>query len=513
MIGRNILQTPLLTAAQSRAVDQTLIADGMPSTLLMENAGRNAAEEILSLLRTDPARTHVAVLCGAGNNGGDGYVVARHLLVARVHVSVFALTHHGLSPDCDFMRGALAAVHGSIRSLEDFEAAVTAPASKWLLVDALFGTGLNRALEGQAAAAVQRVEALRQEGALVVALDVPSGFSVDHGSALGAAIRADFTLTFGSSKRGLHTGSACDFAGKIRVCAIGAPISSRVLGGASSYLIEGVTMAARATGSHKGTAGRVLVIGGNPPTTGAGVLSAYAAHRAGAGLVTLARLSNNSPSSVQSETMVHELSNDPKIAIAALQKLVARATSVVFGPGVGVSPWAEAICNWLISEPICTIFDGDALTLLAKLQCAVGPRCVLTPHPLEAARLLGRGDALEVQADRFAALNDLAHRFDCTVVLKGAGTLIGAPNQATSILPFAEPSLGVAGSGDVLAGAIAARIAEDTANPSILGAVIEACWFHGRAGQRLRETRKTSRGFMASDIADELQWAMAESET
>ncbi len=366
-----------------------------------------------------------------------------------------------------------------------------------MVIDALFGTGLRSALDDGTAALVRQFE-----GRCVVALDVPSGLDVDTGRALGPCVRADVTLTFGASKPGLHTGDGRALAGEVRVVHLGAtaPIAQ-----CDRWLVRAVSIASRSLDAHKGTAGRVLIVGGSAGTVGAGWLASLGAHRAGAGLVTFAtRASIVEPAVL--ETMTLALSADISQAITQLREHSTKSDCVVIGPGLGRDEWARAMLDVALESSRSLVLDGDALTLLAA-RTSVGraPRAVLTPHPLEAARLLGVDTADEINGDRIASARAIAAKYQCVTVLKGAGTVVAHPSSSVWIVPVAEPTLAVAGSGDVLAGVIAARMADRESDASAWHeAALEGVWAHAHAGTRVRARRHAVRGALASEIANEV---------
>lgn len=486
-----IITEPLLDRARSRAVDRALAERGMSTTLLMENAGRGAAEHVLALARANGAH-RVDVLCGPGNNGGDGLVVTRHL---RTHdIDARALTLEDPSRfqgDAAVMRDALVAVAPSaLIPLEQAE--IDAP----IVVDALFGTGLSRALDPRCAALIERCK-----GRVVVALDVPSGLDADTGCALGAVLSAAVTVTFAASKPGLHTGEGLTRAGVVHVAHLGAPPPIETC---DTFLVRSAAIAPRSLDAHKGVAGRVLVIGASPGMTGAGWLSALAAHRAGAGLVTLASRGLTSGQHPVLETMTISLAPEADDAAAQVLDAASRADVVAVGMGLGRDAWARAVLDAACASARSLVIDGDALTLLASGAWSARVPAVLTPHPLEAARLLGFSSAEQVNADRLRCARTLADRYGAVALLKGAGTVIAHPDGRAWILPFAEATLAIAGSGDVLAGAIAARLADRERPTCWHEAVIEGAWMHGRAGARARRTRRSDRGLLAHELAEEL---------
>ena len=515
MIG----DAPLLTREQSRAVDGALIASGVPGVLLMENAGRGAAEEIA---RRVGARgfARAAVLVGPGNNGGDGLAVARHLaiLCPALEVTVASVVDPArLTGDAAVMRDAWYAVGGAVSVLRESDDPASVLEGRPVVVDALFGTGLSRPLEGAALRCVQTVARLAP--ALVVALDVPSGLDADTGAPLGAldrVVSAHVTCTFAASKPGLHTGAGRIVAGAVVVISLGAPVPVEVLRRSTVSLSAFVPPAPRSLAAHKGAAGRVLVVGGSPGKVGAALLTARGAHRGGAGLVTVASRAASQLDGRVLETMTATLADDAFAAAPSLIPAVAAADAVVVGPGLGLDEHAEACVDAVLRHargPV--LIDADGLSILAKRgvgRVAANGGVVLTPHPLELARLLGLDAAKgadAVNADRLGHARDAAARFDAVVVLKGAGTVVARPDGVACVMPYAEPVLGVAGSGDVLAGVIAARLAEGARDGApVWESVLCAVHAHAKAGQRVRIAKHGDRGALASEIADEVPAAL-----
>jgi NAD(P)H-hydrate epimerase len=495
----------VLTRAQVRAVDAALIGAGVAGVLLMENAGRGALEEVL---RVSPAPRRAVVLAGPGNNGGDALVVARHLRLARPDLPMLVVTLQDPSRfqgDAAVMRDALTAVgvHPEPVDALDLDALFV---DVDLVVDGLFGTGLTRPLDGAARALVHAANA--RSIPAVVALDLPSGLDADTGAALGEpddVLRATLTCTIAALKPGLLTGLGRAVCGDLRVIALGAPVPWARFA-VSTWRSAHRAAAPRAGSAHKGDAGHVLVIGGAAGKVGAALLAARGAHRAGAGLVTVASPCAAAVDSRVLESMSAALPLNPDDLEAALRALLPRARAIVLGPGIGLDAWAAEVVRCVFSAArVPCVIDADALSLAAPVLVtpAVAPR-VLTPHPLELARMLaveGPRPAAVINADRFGAARLAASRFDATVLLKGAGTVIATPDGRAWVLPYAEPTLGVAGSGDVLAGAVGARLAEEGDS---LRATLQAAHAHGLAGATLRAQRGAVRGALASEIADAL---------
>jgi hydroxyethylthiazole kinase-like uncharacterized protein yjeF len=372
-----------------------------------------------------------------------------------------------------------------------------------LIVDGLFGTGLDREISGAPRAVI---ELINQQRAPVVALDLPSGVDADDGAILGAAVNATLTVTFGAHKRGLHQAPGRPCCGEI-VCV---PIGTEVPPQIKNALIDAATIARivppRAMNAHKGSAGRVLVIAGSEGHTGAALLSGSGALRAGAGLVTIAPC-HSAFAVVEAkviEMMTARISAEPERAIDELTALAERADAVVLGPGFGLSEDARRVARALaVSLRPPTVIDADALTAcsddIAMLQRCAGPR-VLTPHPGEASRLLGIETA-DVQRDRFASAALLAKRSGHISILKGACTIVAAPDGALRVCDRGTPALAVGGTGDVLAGTVAALLCTAPA----FDAASAGVWLHAVAGEL---AANADRGLLAREVADALPRAL-----
>jgi ADP-dependent NAD(P)H-hydrate dehydratase / NAD(P)H-hydrate epimerase len=509
---------PLLTRDEVRAVDRALIRAGVAGVILMENAGRGAAEEIL---RRAPDAKRVTVLVGPGNNGGDGLVVARHLVTNRpsAEVTVACIVDPSkLTGDAAAMRDAWFAVGGTISLLRDVDDPKPLLEDRDVVVDALFGTGLSRPLEGVALRCVESIASV--DPAMVVALDLPSGLDADTGATLGpreSTVRAHLTCTFAAGKPGLFTGEGRVRAGDVVVIGLGAPVPAEIRSKSKIALSHFALPSPRSIAAHKGAAGRVLIVGGSPGKVGAALLTAKGAHRGGAGLVTVASRAASHLDARVVETMTATLADDAFAVAPSLIPAVLVADAIVVGPGLGLDEHAEACLDAVLRHatgPV--VIDADGLTALAKRgveRVSPSASLVLTPHPLELARLLGlevsRGAEI-VNADRIQHARDAATRFDAIVVLKGAGTIVARPDGEVRVMPYAEPVLGVGGSGDVLGGVIAARLAEgDREGITPWTSVLCGVHAHARAGQRVREAMGGVRGALASEIADQVPAALA----
>lgn len=480
------LPEALYRAADLRRAEQRAKQElGLAGGVLMERAGSAA----LDLLREQfPRARRIAIACGPGNNGGDGLVLARLAKEAGLHVTV-------LSPgDLRKNKGEAAAAYAAWcktgGKAQTFTAEQLEDAD--VLVDALFGIGLERPLEGAWRAAI---EALNSSGRPIMALDIPSGLHADTGSVLGCAVRAKLTLSFVGLKVGMFTGHGREYCGAIEGNDLG--VSSRIFDNIpvaarriSARSLRGL-LVPRARHAHKGDGGRVLVVGGQPGMSGAAQLAGTAAYRAGAGLVTLATHTAHAAAvgAAQPELIVHGV-NDA----ADLKPLLAQASVLVLGPGLGQGDWARALWQTALPVSIPRVLDADALNLLAG-HAPIVSDWVLTPHPGEAARLLGVSVA-EIQSDRFAAVRAIAQRYGGVCVLKGSGTIISTQDDPMPWLcDRGNPGLAVAGSGDVLTGVIAALIAQGL-HPK--DAARLGVWVHASAGDRL--ARAGERGLLASDL-------------
>lgn len=497
----------LLTCDEVRTIDETLIDRGVPGLLLMENAGRGAAEALLERTRERPLR-QVAVLVGPGNNGGDGLVVARHLRLHLPDASVVAwclVDPASLSGDTATMRDAAMACRIPLKiAADDPHAAALALGACDCIVDGLFGTGLSRALSGAAATWVLAANA--RHDALRVALDVPSGIDADRGAVVGdgPAFRADVTVTFAAQKTGLHTGPGRLLAGEVVLATLGIPIPTSVAGSQCWLETAAPRTPSRRADAHKGDAGRVLVVGGRRGMTGAAVLAARGAHRMGAGLVYVASTDASTAAHLP-ETMVTTLPDGERALVEALNEMLRRADAVVLGPGLGRDDGAALIAATVLREcEVPLVIDADGLWHLGALGLtpAAGRAWVLTPHPLETSRLLGV-ETKAVNDDRIGSARRAAAMFNAWVVLKGPGTVL-SDAESSWVMPYMTPTLAVGGSGDVLAGAVAARLAERNSDGAIMvrTRVASALHAHGRAGERLAAQRGATRGALASEIAD-----------
>jgi len=482
------LPTGIYTAQQVRDLDRRAIDGfGIPGYELMTRAGHAALNTLRALW---PAARSICVLCGPGNNGGDGYVIARVARAQGLRTTVVAV-------------GDPQGLRGDARHAYDDFAAAGGHCEPWsshvldsdVLVDAIFGTGLVREVTGQPAEIIHAINAAQRP---VVAVDVPSGLHADTGALLGAAVRADVTVTFIGRKLGFYTGHGQDTVGHLVFDDLGVPRDTyRDLPAAADLIDESIVARAlpkRPRAAHKGAHGHVLVIGGGPGMPGAARLAGEAALRAGAGLVTVATHPDNAGAlSGRPELMVVAVATAADLAPA-----LARATVVALGPGLGQSRWSHEVHAAALAAGKPTIVDADALNLLAKRPLQRDD-WVLTPHAGEAARLLGI-DALDVQRDRLAAAAALQHRYGGTVALKGAGSIVQSRSARPAICDRGNPGMAVAGMGDVLTGIIAG-IAAQCGDLDL--AARAGVFLHAQAGDLA--ARRGERGMLAGDVIEQVR--------
>ena len=497
---------PVLSRAQIRAFDKEAIERrGVPGIVLMENAGRNAAEVLEREMLGGCARgKRVVVLCGTGNNGGDGFVIARHLHLRGAVVSV-ALTgsRDKLPPDAKANANAWMALGGPTEAITDAAAVAPAIAQADAVVDALFGTGLDRPVEGLARQVIEATHAAR---ARVFAVDIPSGLDAQTGAVLGAAVRAVHTATFAHHKLGLLTPAGAAHAGSVHVVDIGVPASLVAQTGHDAELLEpsdvGAWIAPRPADAHKYRVGHVGILAGSPGKVGAALLVARGALRAGAGAATIATWHDALPS-LQArvlEVMTAALDAGDSPLIEVVASFAGTKRAVVVGPGFGTDERAAtAVAALLIGYEGPVVLDADALTLhqgrVAELASARA-RLVLTPHAGEAARLLGT-TADAVEADRFSAVRTLAQKANAVAVLKGAHSLVASPDGRVVVCGAGNAVLATAGAGDVLAGTIGAL----ACNLQPFEAACAGVYLHAAAGDAWARDGR-DRGLLASEIAD-----------
>jgi len=484
------LPANIYSVASVREIDRTAIEDhGIPGYTLMTRAGAASLREAKDRF---PDAKRWQIVCGAGNNGGDGYVVARLAANEGIVVSVLTMV------DPQSLKGDAATAYGDFAA----EGGVVMP---WageldveadLLVDAILGSGLERAVGGEYANAVK---AINEHVAPVLALDIPTGIHGDSGSRLGCAVDADLTVTFVGLKAGLFLDGAPDSCGELSFDGLGIPDEWRSVVDPEFRRIDDALMHSalppRKRAAHKGDFGHVLVIGGGDGMPGAVRLCGEAALRAGAGRVSIATARSHAAflTATRPELMSHAIDGP-----ADLEPLLEKADVIAFGPGLGRSDWAQSLFEVMADDTRPAVWDADALNWLAESPASADSR-VITPHPGEAATLLGLSTA-EIQSDRLTAVRLLQERYGGVAVLKGAGSLIAAGSEAPSMCTSGNPGMAAAGMGDVLTGIIAALLGQGLSTEQAALTGVEA---HARAGDLAASGGQ--RGLMASDLIAELR--------
>jgi len=502
--------TPVLSRAQMRAFDKHAIETcGVPSLVLMENAGRGATDVLVrELLEGDPEAAEVVVVCGTGNNGGDGLVIARHLRVRGANVEVYLVGDaKKVSADARANLDAWRGLGGTVHELtlgEPLEALSEAMGDADAVVDALFGTGLDRPIDGYQA---EVIRAMNLAPAPRFAVDLPSGLDADTGGTLGVAVQATATATFAHHKLGLLTPGAARLAGRVSVVDIGVPGDIVAHVGGSAQLAEaadlGNWLEPRAASTHKNAAGHVVVIAGSAGKIGAPQLVAHGALRAGAGLATIATWPAAAAAIEGHVLEVMTARIDTEKPADSLDAILAGKQSVVIGPGFGMGDDARTAVEYVLASwlgPI--VIDADALSMFAGRPSVfmAAKKAILTPHPGELARLLGKS-AADIEADRFGAARELVAASGAVVVLKGAHTIVASRDARLVVAPVACPVLATAGSGDTLGGIIGAL----ACGLPPFEAACAGVMLHGLAGEAWAQAHGgADRGMLASEIGDEL---------
>lgn len=485
MNPQNRSRHPVYTCAAIRELEKRAL--GGPTRALMQAAGLAAAEFIRRHLPATAKR--ILIVAGPGNNGGDAFEAAVHLRRGFIGIDlVFAGKRDSLSPDARAAFSLWTDAGGG--TLEDIPAN-----GRWdLVVDGLFGIGLARPLDGRHAGLVGRMNAI---GAPVIALDVPSGINADTGQAMGVAIRAARTLSFIALKPGLLTLDGPDHCGAMEVAGLGLDTESILP--APGWLLDagciGEALAPRASNFHKGMAGSVAVLGGARGMTGAALIAARAALKLGAGRVFLGLLDADA---LRVDT------DAPELMFRDAAATIEPATVVAIGPGLGMSQAAGDLLTLALGAAKPLVIDADALNLIARdatLAGRVAARTaptLATPHPAEAARLLGISTA-QVQADRLAAALQIARNLNAQVGLKGNGSIIARPDGRFLINSSGNSGMASAGMGDALTGFAASLLAQGAAPGNALAAAV---WLHGAAGDALARSGDGPLGITASDVIE-----------
>lgn len=480
----------LYQADQVRELDRVAIElCNIPGSLLMERAGEAVVRKVIEHWGDCQ---EVIVFCGAGNNGGDGYVIARLMKKMGYRVRLFQLGDAAsLRGDARLMAEAFYEAGGQDEPFQSFEV------NNAVIIDAIFGTGLARPVEGAWAEVFHTINRL---DAPIVSVDIPSGLHSDSGSILGVSVEADITVSFIALKRGMFTAEGPACCGDIYFNDLLVPREVYRSEVAATHAIDWSTESARLKPrrrtAHKGDCGHVLVVGGAPSFSGAARMAAEAAARSGAGLISVATHPEHAALLNQGrpELMVHAVSTAED-----LQPLLARATVIALGPGLGCSDWAQMLYAAVLSSDLPIILDADGLNLLAQ-RPSKRANWVLTPHPGEAGRLLGCSGH-DIQNDRFSAVDRLQQRYGGVAVLKGAGTLIRAmDDEVTRLCRAGNPGMASGGMGDLLTGIIAALVAQGLTlkHAASVGVVLhsEAADIAAEAGER---------GMLASDLLPPLR--------
>lgn len=514
-----------ITPQEMKKLEQRVMADtGITGMELMERAAAAVAQAVEGQLTEKPGR--VWCLCGTGNNGGDGLAAVRLLCAAHPGQAATVWLMAGpLSPDAKAQKERLEreAPWVSLMALSEEEGAEaplpTPPADTACIIDAVFGTGLSREVTGRAAQLCQRMGEARRRGIPVIAVDIPSGLNGETGQIMGAAVRATQTVTFHRPKPGLYLGQGPELAGRVVVAGIGIPEDRDQVNG-FWVLEEGglpALLGPRPKVSHKGSFGRALVVAGSEGMAGAAAICALAALRTGAGLVTVACPREIVPvvQTLCPCATCLPLPGDASSARKLLAGALEKADVVAVGPGLGTGDYAGKLVEGLLALLRKTdkpaVLDADGLTILARLAerrqspgALLGPNQVLTPHPGEAARLLGLSTA-QVMADTPGAAAALQARFGASVILKGASSvLLSGEDRGLNIL--GTPAMAKGGSGDALTGVLAALLAmraQGTFAGSLFTLLQAGTALHGLAGRAAAKTWG-ERGMLATDLCGEL---------
>lgn len=510
---------PVFTAAEMRALDARAIETlGIPGPRLMENAGRGAAALIAREWAPIRGR-RVLVLCGKGNNGGDGFVVARHLKAKGARPRVLLVGSRtevkgDAAQALERWRGRV----DEIRRETDLTVLARGVAEAELAVDALLGTGLTGPARGLTAHVIERLnDAAGRARIPVVALDLPSGLGSDGGALFGATVRATLTATFAAHKRSLLLYPAAEAAGRVAVVPIGIS-SAEAARGITTFLLEEADIRPlfprRRPDAHKGTYGHLVVVAGSVGKSGAAGLAGRAALRSGVGLCTIATPVSQQPivAGLGPEMMTEPIAETAAQSLSLkarerILELCMQRDAAALGPGLSLDAETQALARALVAEvqrPM--VVDADALSALAGhldlLDEVPAPR-VLTPHPGEMARMLGTTVA-EVQADRIETVRDFCAQHRVHLALKGARTVLGAPDGRVVINPTGNPGMATGGSGDVLTGMIGAFLARRF-DP--FAALQAACYLHGLAGD-LAAADRGEEGLVAGDIIEAIPGAL-----
>ncbi len=434
----------------------------------------------------------ITLLCGGGNNGGDGFVVAMLAQEAGYQVELFYLC------DPDKLRGDARLAYELAQQSGVMPCAYQQQEfSGDVIIDAMLGTGLKGEVSGLWQQAIEQVNG---SGKPVLAIDIPSGLSGDTGAVMGCAIQADMTISFIGLKQGMYTANGPQQCGEVIFDHLALPVDVYKTRQPSSYLIDPSQLLSqiksRKLNSHKGDYGRLLIIGGDDHMGGAVMMAAEAALRVGAGLITVVTRSRHCAPLLSRLPEVMTVAMDDPDEISEISE---RSDLILIGPGLGQSRWSEMMFNYAIAANKPLVIDADGLNLLS-LRPQSWDNWILTPHPGEAARLL-KQTIETVQADRFAALTQIQQNYGGTVVLKGSGTLIGATDGSLSVAGVGNPAMASAGMGDILAGVIAALAVQGYSHKLAANLAVS---IHGLAGDKLA-AQNGELGLRATDLIPEIR--------
>lgn len=482
---------PIYTAADVRELDRISIEDhGIPGITLMRRAGRVCFDRLIARW---PDTRRLTLFCGGGNNAGDGYVIAGLAAQRGLKTQVIWLS----SPDKlkgDALRAYQWAVQFDL-SLESFTEKTAIQGE--VVVDALLGTGLTGPVRDHYLSAI---DCINGSGKGVLAVDIPSGLHADTGSILGGCVRADLTVTLIGFKQGLLTHFGPEMVGLLLFDDLSIPAEVYARVEPSAHRLRLATqldqLQRRNRNAHKGQHGHLLVIGGDYGMAGAVSMASEAAARVGAGLVSVVTRAEHVAPLIarRPEIMVHGVNSRQQ-----LEPLMDRFNCIVVGPGLGRSAWSEQMLQLILATSLPLVVDADALNLIAEQEPMHRQNWIMTPHPGEAARLLGC-QTMEIQRDRYKSILRLQQEYGGTILLKGAGTLLQDPVE-TSLCPYGNPGMAVAGMGDVLSGVIGGLLAQGM---SLIQAAKLGVCLHSHAADLIAEERG-ERGILATDLMPWLQ--------
>lgn len=492
-----------------RDIDDTTINKyGLPGLVLMENAGRAVSNVILNKYHSSKK---IAVFCGGGNNGGDGFVIARHLISAGKEVTTYLLKKPSeYKGDAKTNLDALKSISGNLKRMNrDFSVYKKSE----LIVDAIFGTGIDREIKSPTNEIIKKINSLRTPK---ISVDIPSGLDSDSGKPLGIAVKAEATVTFILPKPGLVTYPGIEYTGELFIADITTPkiLEKKIKTELITFKSCKEFLKTRNEDTHKGTYGHTLIVAGSTGKTGAASLCAHSAVRSGSGLVTIAAPKSAIKSIDEKiiEPMSNGLTDNGKgylntDSIADALSIVGSKTSIAIGPGISTNEGTEKfLFEFLKKVKVPVIADADAINLIATNKNIIKKTkapLILTPHPGEMARLMDMSTK-QVQEDRISVASSFARKYRCIVVLKGARSVVAAPDGRVFINPTGNPGMSSGGMGDVLTGVIAGLISQKY---SPLEASILGTFSHGLSGDIVSEAIGRS-GITATDVANSIPAAL-----